>query len=178
MRRCLNAAGAMWSASVPRSASRAPTSGNASAGSGTRRNRIVSKTSSVSAFTDGSVTSSKARSRRPSVLRVGLSAIVATALGRAKVSAVILAATVDEPLLLHSLSEHRELIFGALEAARPRRIVEIGSETGGFSKELLDWAGEHGATLVTVEPYPTPEVRELAATVEHFELVTGRSPGA
>lgn len=84
----------------------------------------------------------------------------------------------DEPLLLHSLSEHGQLIFGALEAAAPKRIVEIGSETGGFSKELLDWAGEHGATLVTVEPYPTPEVRELAERVEHFELVTGRSPAA
>jgi hypothetical protein len=83
----------------------------------------------------------------------------------------------DEPLLLHSLSEHGELIFGALDAAKPKRIVEIGSETGGFSKELLDWAGRNGATLVTVEPYPTPEVRDLAGSVPHFELVTGRSPG-
>ena len=83
----------------------------------------------------------------------------------------------DEPLLLHSLSEHGALIFAALEAAAPRRIVEIGSETGGFSKELLDWAGEHGATLATVEPYPTAEIRELAEQVPHFELVAGRSPG-
>jgi hypothetical protein len=85
---------------------------------------------------------------------------------------------VDEPLLLHSLSEHAELIFGALDAARPTRIVEIGSETGGFSKQLLDWAGQNGATLVTVEPYPTPEVRALAEGTPHFELVIGRSPGA
>jgi hypothetical protein len=84
---------------------------------------------------------------------------------------------VDEPLLLHSLSEHGELIFGALEAARPKRIVEIGSETGGFSKQLLDWAGANDATLATVEPYPTPEVRELADATPHFELVIGRSPG-
>src|SRR5215210_588730 len=84
----------------------------------------------------------------------------------------------DEPLLLHSLSEHGELIFGALDVARPQRIVEIGSETGGFSKELLDWAGANGATLVTVEPYPTPEIRELAESVDHFELVARRSPGA
>jgi hypothetical protein len=87
-------------------------------------------------------------------------------------------AAVDEPLLLHSLSEHSELIVAALEAVQPRRIVEIGSETGGFSKQLLDWAGAHGATLVTVEPSPTPEIRELAASVDHFELVAGRSPGA
>ena len=84
----------------------------------------------------------------------------------------------DEPLLLHSLSEHGELIFGALDAVRPERIVEIGSETGGFSKRLLDWAGANSATLVTVEPYPTPEVRELAERTPHFELVIGRSPGA
>jgi hypothetical protein len=85
---------------------------------------------------------------------------------------------VDEPLLLHSLSEHGELIFGALEAARPRRVVEIGSETGGFSKELLDWTGAHGAELVTVEPFPTPEMRALAAEHDHFELVSERSPAA
>ncbi len=90
----------------------------------------------------------------------------------------MLADAVDEPLLLHSLSEHAELIFGALDAAQPRRIVEIGSETGGFSKQLLDWSGANGATLVTVEPYPTPEVRELAEKTPHFELVIGRSPGA
>ena len=84
----------------------------------------------------------------------------------------------DEPLLLHSLSEHGELIFGALDAARPRRIVEIGSETGGFSKELLDWCERNGATLTTVEPFPTPELRRLAHEARHFELVEGRSPGA
>lgn len=84
----------------------------------------------------------------------------------------------DEPLLLHSLSEHGELIFAALEAVGPRRVVEIGSETGGFSKELLDWTGAHGAALVTVEPQPTGEVRELADATPHFELVAGRSPAA
>ena len=89
----------------------------------------------------------------------------------------ILARGVDEPILLHSLSEHGELIFAALDAVRPRRIVEIGSESGGFSKELLDWAGAHDATLVTVEPSPTKEIRELAEKLDHFELVVGRSPG-
>jgi hypothetical protein len=85
---------------------------------------------------------------------------------------------VDEPLLLHSLAEHAELIFGALAAARPASIVEIGSETGGFSKELMTWAGENGATLSTVEPFPTPELRELDRVVGHFNLVAARSPAA
>jgi hypothetical protein len=84
----------------------------------------------------------------------------------------------DEPLLLHSLSEHGELIFAALDAVAPKHIVEIGSETGGFSKELLDWAGRNGAALTTVEPYPTPEIRALAEQHGHFELVAERSPGA
>jgi hypothetical protein len=90
----------------------------------------------------------------------------------------ILAKRVDEPLLLHSLSEHGELIFAALAAAAPRRIVEIGSETGGFTKQLLDWAGEHDARLATVEPQPTQEIRALAASADAFQLVEGRSPAA
>jgi hypothetical protein len=85
---------------------------------------------------------------------------------------------VDEPLLLHSLSEHGEVIFAALDAAAPRRIVEIGSETGGFTKELLDWATAHDAQLATVEPQPTKEIRALAASVDAFRLVEGRSPAA
>src|SRR5215212_8786214 len=170
----------MWSTIAPRSPSRAPTIGNASIGSGTRRNSSVSKTSSVSAFMRGSATSSNARSRRASVVRAGLSvAVVTGGADRSTGGPLFYArAGVDEPLLLHSLSEHGELIFGALDAARPRRIVEIGSETGGFSKQLLDWAGDHGATLVTVEPQPSAEIRELAAATPHFELVAGRSPRA
>src|SRR5947209_17394510 len=84
----------------------------------------------------------------------------------------------EEPLLLHSLLEHRDLLFGCLEAAEPGRVVEIGSESGGFTKALVEWAGEHGATVATIEPSPTPEIVELAATHEHFELVRGRSPDA
>src|SRR4051812_27296425 len=175
MRRRSNPSGLTWSTTAPRSASRAPTIRSASVGSVTRRNSSVSKTSSVSAFTRASATSSNARSRRASVVRAGLSVAVVT--GARTVAALYPRAGVDEPLLLHSLSEHGELIFAALDAGGPRRIVEIGSETGGFSKQLLDWAGDRGATLVTVEPHPTAEVRELAAVTPHFELVVGRSPG-
>ncbi len=84
----------------------------------------------------------------------------------------------DDPLLLHSLSEHAELIFACLEAASSRRIVEIGSETGGFTKQLADWAGAHDGTLVSIEPFPTGEIRHLAADLPHFELHEGRSPAA
>src|SRR5437660_3522662 len=84
----------------------------------------------------------------------------------------------EEPLLLHSLLEHRDLVFGCLEAAAPRRIVEIGSETGGFTKALIDWAAERGAAVATVEPIPTHEIRRLADANEAFTLVEGRSPEA
>jgi hypothetical protein len=84
----------------------------------------------------------------------------------------------EEPLLLHSLLEHRDLVFACLDAAAPRRIVEIGSETGGFTKALVEWASERGATVASVEPAPAGEIVELAAANDHFELIRGRSPQA
>ena len=83
-----------------------------------------------------------------------------------------------DDILIYSLSEHRELLFGCLAAVAPRRVVEIGSEAGGMTRELAQWAEETGAQFVTVEPYPIDEVREMDARSEHFELVEGRSPEA
>jgi hypothetical protein len=84
----------------------------------------------------------------------------------------------DDDILIYSLSEHRDLIFRCLEAAEPRRVVEIGSEAGGMTRELARWASEKGARVVTVEPFPIDEVREMDARSEHFSLVEGRSPEA
>ena len=84
----------------------------------------------------------------------------------------------DDDILIYSLSEHRDLIFRCLEAVEPRRVVEIGSEAGGMTRELARWAAEKGAYAVTVEPFPIDEVRELDARSEHFSLVEGRSPEA
>jgi hypothetical protein len=83
----------------------------------------------------------------------------------------------DEPLL-YSLSEHRELIFRCLDAVQPERVVEIGSEAGGMTREMVRWAEANGAQFLTVEPFPNDEIRELAARSESFELVEGRSPDA
>jgi hypothetical protein len=84
---------------------------------------------------------------------------------------------VDE-VLIYSLREHRELIFECLAAATPRRVVEIGSEAGGMTREMVAWAEREGARFVTVEPFPAPEIEELAHSAAAFELIQGRSPEA
>ncbi|MEA2466052.1 MAG: hypothetical protein QOJ57_178 [Thermoleophilaceae bacterium] len=83
-----------------------------------------------------------------------------------------------DDVLIYSLSEHRELIFECLEVVAPKRVVEIGSEAGGMSREMVRWAEENGARFLAVEPFPIAEVRELDRSSEAFELVEGRSPEA
>jgi hypothetical protein len=83
-----------------------------------------------------------------------------------------------DDVLIYSLSEHRDLIFQCLEAVAPKRVVEIGSEAAGMTREMARWATEHDAVFTTVEPFPITEVRELAEGSEHVELVEGRSPEA
>jgi len=82
-------------------------------------------------------------------------------------------------LLLHSLTELREVLLPVVEAVRPRRIVEIGSESGGFTELLLGWAREHGAHLVTIDPAPADYVRQIAQrNAKSHTLVLDKSPGA
>lgn len=83
-----------------------------------------------------------------------------------------------DDVLIYSLSEHRELIFECLRVAAPKRVVEIGSEAGGMSREMVRWAEENGARFLTIEPYPIDEIRELDKSSPAFELVEGRSPEA
>ena len=82
------------------------------------------------------------------------------------------------PLLLHSLEEFEELIGQCLEAAGARSLVEIGSETGAFTRRLLGFVRDRGGRLTTVEPLPTAELVELARSDDAFELIEGRSPAA
>lgn len=82
------------------------------------------------------------------------------------------------PLLLHSLTEHRSVIFPCLEAVGAKTVVEVGSEFGGFTTALAEWAAANGGLAATVEPFPVDEIRELAATADRFRLVEGRSPEA
>lgn len=82
------------------------------------------------------------------------------------------------PLLLHSLSEHRGVIFDCLAAVGATSAVEVGSEFGGFTTALAQWAQDQGGLAGSVEPYPADAVRDLTRTNQHFRLVEGRSPEA
>jgi hypothetical protein len=85
---------------------------------------------------------------------------------------------VADDVLIYSLSEHRDLIFECLSVVSPSRVVEIGSEAGGMTRVLAEWAAENDAVFTTVEPYPIASVREMAESSPSFELVEGRSPAA
>jgi len=84
----------------------------------------------------------------------------------------------EPPVLLHSLLSFRELIFGCLEVVEARRIVEIGSESGGFTLELADWAAARGGAVVSVDPEPAGRVRARAEEDRALQVVAGASPGA
>jgi Methyltransferase domain len=76
------------------------------------------------------------------------------------------------------MSVFRREILACIEAVRPRRIVEIGSETGSFTEEMTEWAQANGATLVSIDPSPSDSTEELAQHSPHLVLVKGRSPAA
>jgi hypothetical protein len=67
----------------------------------------------------------------------------------------------------YSLANLRELLIGCLEIADARSVIEIGSDRGLLTAELLDWAaGER--EIVGVDPAPHPDLEALAS--EHPEL--------
>jgi Methyltransferase domain len=84
----------------------------------------------------------------------------------------------DDDLLIYSVLEHGQLIFRCLDLVKPRRVLEIGSEVGGFTREMVAWAERAGAHFLAVEPLPVPEIVELAERSSAFELVEGSSPEA
>ena len=51
----------------------------------------------------------------------------------------------------------------------------MGSEDGTFSRELGAWAGEHGARVFCIDPYPAPALMTLAEGSPEIELVQQRS---
>jgi len=83
-----------------------------------------------------------------------------------------------EPLLLHSLTIFEPLLEACLDAVAPKRVGEIGSETGGTTKLLVDWARRHDATVWTVEPFPAHDLLELEDQAAPLTVVRGRSPEA
>lgn len=82
------------------------------------------------------------------------------------------------PLLLHSLREYRAILLRCFDAVDACSFVEIGSESGAVTRELLDVAREREGRLTTVEPTPAPDVVELECAEDAFRLVVGLSPAA
>jgi len=85
---------------------------------------------------------------------------------------------VARPLLLHSLREYRAILLRCFDAVGARSFVEIGSESGAVTRELLALARARNGRLTTVEPMPAEEVVELERDEPAFRLVVGLSPGA
>src|SRR3954447_6071570 len=161
------------------SARRSATIGKTSVGSGARRQTIVSNTSSESVVTSGPFSRLSARASRASVVR----AVACT--GGANVAALFarspsaMGFAMADDVLIYSLSEHRDLIFALFSVAEPARVLEIGSEAGGMTREMCRWASSgDGRSFTAVEPFPVVEVRSLAASVDAFTMVEGRSPEA
>jgi hypothetical protein len=81
-------------------------------------------------------------------------------------------------LLLHSLSNFRDVILPALELAGARRIVEIGSEYGTFTQDLCAYAERVDGRLTTIDPAPQPAAREFFAARQgrpHFQFIQATS---
>ena len=80
----------------------------------------------------------------------------------------------DRRRLGYSLSNNRELIFGCLEAADTKSVVEVGAQHGAFTRELLAWAGD-GTRITAIDPLPQPELEELASTESRLNLARATS---
>jgi hypothetical protein len=82
-------------------------------------------------------------------------------------------------LLIHSLTEFSELLFSVFEAGSVRTIVEVGSESGGFTLQMLDWLRERNGHLTTIDPKPDPRVHSFPDEWPGTHtLITQRSPEA
>lgn len=76
-------------------------------------------------------------------------------------------------LLIHSMSAFSDIIVDALTIAGAREIVEIGTETGGMSQILADYASANTGTLTCVDPLPRQSFTDWLAqtdTVRHVAL--------
>jgi SAM-dependent methyltransferase len=79
-----------------------------------------------------------------------------------------------EPLIAYSLSNFREIIIGCLERSGARNVVEIGSEYGGFTQELADYARRAGGHLTSIDPAPQDTAAQFAARnagASHFTFL-------
>ena len=74
-------------------------------------------------------------------------------------------------LLIHSMSEFSSLILPCLEEMKARDIVEIGSEFGGMSRVLGQWAQEHNGSLTCIDPEPAKGFADWVSSAPHLRHV-------
>jgi hypothetical protein len=84
----------------------------------------------------------------------------------------------DPNRLGYSLANVAEILFGCLDAAGAKSVLEIGAYRGELTTELLDWAAASGARVVAVEPEPPEQLLELASARPELELLRETSHDA
>jgi hypothetical protein len=77
-----------------------------------------------------------------------------------------------------SLSNLAEVMFGCLDAAAVRSLVEVGAFHGKSTRDLLAWAEGSGVRVIAVDPAPEPGLTELAAGRDDLELIAATSHDA
>lgn len=60
-----------------------------------------------------------------------------------------------------SLANNAEFLFGCLDAAAPRSVVEVGAYAGDLTRLLLEWAKPTGARIVAIDPVPKAPLEQL-----------------
>jgi hypothetical protein len=78
-----------------------------------------------------------------------------------------------------TLANLSEILFGVLEAARVRSVVEIGAEHGLFTEHLIAWMAKTGGHRVSaIDPAPRERLQELAKKHPELELIVETSHAA
>ena len=75
----------------------------------------------------------------------------------------------------HSLVNLAEVWLPLLDAAAPRRVVEVGAYAGDVTAVLLDWARGTGARISSIDPDPQPALVRLAEAHSELELIRATS---
>ena len=68
-----------------------------------------------------------------------------------------------------------ELVFGCLEAASARSVLEIGALEGQMTEGLLEWGAGNGARVVSVDPEPTEALRRLQSKYPELQVLAETS---
>ena len=75
-----------------------------------------------------------------------------------------------------TLANLADVVFGCLDAAGARSVIEIGAEYGLFTKELLAWADRSGAErIAAVDPAPDRRLTGLAEAHPELDLIVATS---